>query len=105
QTQVRALWRKFEQSWVQPRYAAMRKRKEDVVKEEDRLWRATPAKNRTPTKDHQATKEKKLGDIEMDHYVAARKEWLRLVQEANLGDDAWGDMSAEEEEAINKALG
>jgi hypothetical protein len=103
-TLVRLKWREF-QWWLEPRRRTMERQRDEITKEQDAKWSATPAKSKAKKAAHDANKASMVQAQEEQHFGEARAEWQIRLERAGLSDDAWGDMTNAEQFAISRALG
>jgi len=83
----------------------MERQRDEITKEQDSKWSATPAKSKTKKEAHDTNKASLIRALEEKHFGEARAEWQVRLERARLDDDAWGDMSLDEQFAISRALG
>lgn len=101
---VRLIWSDFER-WAVVRRTAMERRCEEISKQQDAKWRATPIRSRIKQEDHEIQKTKLLRETAEDHYSKAREEWQSRLETHKLEDQHWGVMTAEETNKIERVLG
>lgn len=101
---VRRLWLAFE-SWLAQQQVHARKRRDDLLGDMDKKWRATPARFREQESEHDANRMKLLRDLDEELVLAARTEWDRRLDNAGLKAEDWIDITLEETLAVERALG
>jgi hypothetical protein len=83
----------------------MERQRDEIANEQDARWLATASKSKAKRDAHEANKAHLIHTLEEKHFGEARAEWQVRLELARLSDEAWGDMTAEEQFAISKALG
>ncbi|TFK68566.1 hypothetical protein BDN72DRAFT_732975, partial [Pluteus cervinus] len=101
---ARQLWRQFS-GWLATPQTAMQTQITSTLTTLDLEYKKSPVRSRPSKSSHEATKAAAKRKIEEEHYRNAREEWNKRLKEVNLVLEDWDDITVQESEEVERALG
>ncbi|KAG6906572.1 hypothetical protein DXG01_013111 [Tephrocybe rancida] len=95
---VRTLWTEFEH-WANKQRKLLERRRADITYALDAEWKTTPERKRNKANHDEKTRNA-LQRASEDHTDMLLTEWQRRAEAQNLGPDAWGTRTLEEDKRI-----